>query len=96
MRITLLIALPVIAVSLATSASSSGRFHVQQPGALQGRLCAAFIETARPGGNVTVPYGDVYRTLTAARRDALNRCGQTNLAQEGWGPCRTWCEQVAR
>jgi len=96
MRITFLVAFPVIVLSLPMSAWSSGRFHPQQLGAAQGRLCTAFIETARPGGNITVPYGEVYRTLAQARRDALNRCNQTNLAQEGWGPCKTWCEQVDR
>jgi hypothetical protein len=53
--------------------------------------CLAFIQTGRPGGEANVPYGAVYRGLEEARQDALNRCSLTNLAEEGWGPCRTWC-----
>jgi NAD binding domain of 6-phosphogluconate dehydrogenase len=56
-----------------------------------GEQCLAFIMTSRPGGDASVPYGGVFHTLNKARQDALNRCSLTNLAQEGWGPCRTWC-----
>jgi hypothetical protein len=53
--------------------------------------CRAFIMTSRPGGDANVAYGAVYRSLEEARQDALSRCSLTNLAEEGWGPCRTWC-----
>jgi hypothetical protein len=60
-----------------------------------GDECAAFIESARPGASASVPYGRAYRTLTKARQDALRRCEQTNLAQEGWGSlCNTWCVPI--
>jgi hypothetical protein len=62
----------------------------------EGEQCSAFIETDRPGGDVTVPDGAVYHSLVQARRDALNRCSLTNLAEEGWGPCHTWCVPVDR
>jgi hypothetical protein len=61
-----------------------------------GEQCSAFIETDRPGGDVTVPDGAVYHSLGQARRDALDRCSLTNLAEEGWGPCHTWCAPVDR
>lgn len=57
----------------------------------EGEQCLAFILTGRPGGATSVPYGDVFQTLKEAQQDALNRCSLTNLVQEGWGPCRTWC-----
>jgi hypothetical protein len=60
----------------------------------RGEQCSAFIETARPGVDVTVPYGPVYQSLAKARQDAFSRCSLTNLAEEGWGPCRTWCVPV--
>src|SRR5450432_3486588 len=44
---------------------------------------------SRPGGDASVPYGGVFQSLNEAQQDALNRCSLTNLAQEGWGPCRT-------
>jgi hypothetical protein len=94
MRITLFVTLSFAALSLSASASSREQFHTRQPGVPEGRQCTAFIKTARPGGNVTVPYGYVYRTLAKARLDALNRCSRTTLAQDGWGPCKTWCEEV--
>ena len=63
----------------------------------EGEQCTAFIQTAHPGVGVTIPYGSVYRSLGEAQNDALNRCNQTNLAKEGWGPyCRTWCVPVDR
>jgi hypothetical protein len=46
---------------------------------------------------VTVPNGAVFRSLGEARKDALNRCSLTNLAEEGWGAtCQTWCVPVDR
>jgi hypothetical protein len=57
----------------------------------EGEQCLAFILTGRPGGATSVPYGDVFQILKKAKQDAINRCSQTNLVQEGWGPCRTWC-----
>jgi hypothetical protein len=65
--------------------------QVQRANSTEGEQCLAFIMTSRPGGNASVPYGGVFQTLNEARQDALNRCSLTNLAQEGWGPCRTWC-----
>jgi hypothetical protein len=63
----------------------------------EGEQCSAFIETARPGVDVTVPEGAIYRGLEEARKDALNRCSLTNLAEEGWGAlCRTSCVPVDR
>jgi hypothetical protein len=57
--------------------------------------CLAFIETDRPGVDVSVPYGRVYRTVAKARQNALKRCARTNLAQEGWGElCEAWCVQA--
>jgi hypothetical protein len=38
--------------------------------------------TGHPGINVTVPNGAVFRSLEEARKDALNRCSLTNLAEE--------------
>jgi hypothetical protein len=61
-----------------------------------GEQCSAFIETARPGVDVTVPDGAVYRSLAQARQDALNRCSLTNLAEAGWGPCHTSCVPLDR
>lgn len=61
----------------------------------EGEQCSAFIETAHPGIDVTVPDGAVYRSLGEARNDALTRCSRTNLAEEGWGTlCQTWCVPV--
>ncbi len=58
----------------------------------EGEQCTAFIMTARPGEHVTVPYGKVYSSLGEAQKDALERCSQTNLGEDGWAPyCRTWC-----
>ncbi len=65
--------------------------QAQRANSTQGEQCLAFIETGRPGGDTSVPYGDVFQTLDEAQQDALNRCSLTNLVQEGWGPCRTWC-----
>ena len=57
-----------------------------------GEQCSAFIETDRPGVDVTVPYGAVHRSLAKARREAFDRCSLTEVAEEGWGQlCRTWC-----
>jgi hypothetical protein len=61
-----------------------------------GDQCLAFIMTSRPGGDANVPYGAVYGSLDEARQNALNRCSLTNLAEEGWGPCRTWCVPAER
>jgi|ERR1700693_3366748 hypothetical protein len=62
----------------------------------EGGQCSAFIMTGRPGGDANVPYGAVYSSLEEARQNALNRCSLTNLAEEGWGPCRTWCVPAER
>jgi hypothetical protein len=57
-----------------------------------GDQCMGFIMTGRPGGDAGVPYGADYATLAEAEQDALNRCDQTNLAEEGWSEaCKTWC-----
>jgi hypothetical protein len=64
---------------------------LQRANSTEGEQCLAFIETSRPGGDASVPYGDVFQTLKEAQQDALNRCSLTNLVQEGWGPCQTWC-----
>ena len=62
-----------------------------------GEQCSAFIETGHPGVDVTAPYGAVYRSLGEARKDAIDRCSLTNLAEEGWGSlCRTWCVPADR
>jgi hypothetical protein len=66
-------------------------YQAQRANSTEGERCLAFIMTSRPGGAASVPYGDVFQTLKEAQQDALNRCSLTNLAQEGWGPCRTWC-----
>lgn len=60
----------------------------------KGEQCLAFIETTRPGVDVMVPYGAIYRSLREARKDALHRCSLTNLAEDGWGPCRPWCVPI--
>jgi hypothetical protein len=86
--------LPFIPLSLSTPARSSVQFQAKKPGLLHGDECTAFILTGRPGGAASVPYGNVYRTLAEAREDALNRCSLTTLAQDGWGPCKTWCVSV--
>jgi hypothetical protein len=65
--------------------------QVQRVNSAEGEQCLAFIMTSRPGGDASVPYGGVFQSLNEAQQDALNRCSLTNLAQEGWGPCRTWC-----
>lgn len=94
LRIALFLALPFIPLGLSTPGWCLEQFQAREPGVSRGEECTAFIETARPGGDVTVPYGKVYRTLTKARKDARHRCRATTLAQEGWGPCRTWCVEV--
>ena len=94
LHVALVLTLPLIASGLSTPAWCLEQFQAPKPGVSHGDKCTAFIETARPGGDVTVPYGDVYRTLAEARKDALNRCSSTTLAQDGWGPCRTWCVEV--
>jgi hypothetical protein len=93
-RIALFFSLPLIALGLSTPAWCLAQFHAQKPGMSQDVKCTAFIETGRPGGAVTVPYGNVHRRLAKARKNARNRCRLTTLAQEGWGPCRTWCVEV--
>ena len=87
---------PFISLSLSTPAESSAQVEAKKQGVAQGDECTAFIETSRPGGDANVPYGNVYRTLAKAREDALNRCSLTTLAQDGWGPCKTWCVEVGR
>jgi hypothetical protein len=86
--------LPFIPLSLSMPAQSSTQFEAKKPGVAGGEECTASIETSRPGGVASVPYGNVYRTLAKAREDALNRCSLTTLAQDGWGPCRTSCVEV--
>lgn len=81
--LTLMSTAAVCAVASATPAAAQDT--------VTGERCMAFIQTGHPGGAVSVPYGNVYRTLADARKDAVNRCSQTTLAQEGWGPCRSWC-----
>ena len=93
-RISLFFSLPLIALGLSTPAWCLAQFHAQKLGMFQDVKCTAFIETGRPGGAVTVPYGKVHRRLAKARKNARNRCRLTTLAQEGWGPCRTWCVAV--
>jgi hypothetical protein len=88
--------LPFIPLSLSTPAQSSAQFEAKKPGVAYGDECTAFIQTSRPGGAASVPYGNVYRTLAEAQKDALDRCSLTTLAQDGWGPCRTWCTEVGR
>jgi hypothetical protein len=85
---------PFIPLGLSTAPRTSVQFQAKRPGVSHGDECTAFIETGRPGGAAGVPYGNVYRTLAKARKDALNRCSLTTLAQDGWGPCRTWCVKV--
>ena len=72
---TLVLALAVAGAILADS--------VAQAAVSEGEQCSAFIETSRPGVDVTVPNGAVYRSLGEARKEALNRCSLTNLAEEG-------------
>ncbi len=93
-RIAFFFTLPLIALGLSTPAWCLAQLHAHRPEVSQDEKCTAFIETSRPGGAVSVPYGNVYRTLADARKDALNRCSQTTLAQDGWGPCRSWCVGV--
>jgi hypothetical protein len=94
-RIAFFFALPIISLGLSTPSWCVGQFHARKPGLSQDFKCTAFIETGRPGGAVTVPYGNVHRRLAKARRKARNRCLMTTLAQEGWGPsCKTWCVGV--
>ena len=62
----------------------------------EGEQCSAHI-MGHPGINTTVPNGAVFRSLGEAKKDALNRCSLTNLAEEGWGElCQTWCVPVDR
>jgi hypothetical protein len=83
---------PTLAVAGAYFAGSIAHAAVSE-----GEQCSAFIETARPGVDATVPNGPVYRSLGEARKDALNRCSLTNLAEEGWGAlCQTWCVPIDR
>jgi hypothetical protein len=86
--------LPFIPLGLPTPAPSSARLQAKKPDVSRGDECMAFMLTGRPGGATGVPYGNVYRTLAKAREDALNRCSLTTLAQDGWGPCKTWCVSV--
>jgi hypothetical protein len=86
-RIAFFFASSFVGLSLCTPA----RCEAQRANSTEGEQCLAFIMTSRPGGDASVPYGGVFRTLNEAQQDALNRCSLTNLAQEGWGPCRTWC-----
>jgi hypothetical protein len=86
-RITFFFASSFVGLSLCTPTCC----QAQRANSTEGERCLAFIMTSRPGGAASVPYGDVFQTLKEAQQDALNRCSLTNLVQEGWGPCRTWC-----
>lgn len=92
--VTPVLTLPFTPLSLSTPERSSAQLQAKKPGVSRGDECTAFIETGRPGGAAGVPYGNFYRTLAKARQDALNRCSLTTLAQDGWGPCKTWCVEV--
>jgi hypothetical protein len=84
-----------VGLVLSTQAWSLPKVELRQSNAAAGDECAGFIESARPGVSATVPYGGAYRSVAQARQDALRRCAQTNLAQEGWGSlCNTWCVQI--
>ena len=85
---------PTLALAVAAACFAGSLAHAAVS---EGQQCSAHIQTARPGVDVTVPYGAVYRSLGQARKDALNRCSLTNVAQEGWGQlCQTWCVPVDR
>ncbi|SRR5271165_1814227 len=85
-----------LALTLAVAGAYFASF-VAHASVFEGEQCSAYIETARPGVDVTVPYGAVFRGLGEARKDALNRCSLTNLAEEGWGAlCQSWCVPVDR
>ena len=72
-------------------------YVVPHASVFEGEQCSAHIMTGHPGINVTVPSGAVFRSQEEARKDALNRCSLTNLAEEGWGAtCQTWCVPVDR
>jgi hypothetical protein len=86
-RIAFFFASGFVGLSLCTPAWC----EAQRANSTEAEQCLAFIMTSRPGGDASVPYGGVFQTLSDAQQDALNRCSLTNLAQEGWGPCRTWC-----
>jgi hypothetical protein len=90
-RVAFFLASSFVGLSLCTPS----RCQAQRANSTEGEQCLAFIETGRPGGDTSVPYGDVFQTLNEAQQDALNRCSLTNLAQEGWGPCRTWCVKAS-
>src|SRR5271167_3388421 len=83
-----------VGLVLSTQAWSLPKGELRLSNVAAGDECFAFIETARPGASASVPYGRAYRSLAKARQDARRRCAQTNLAQEGWGPCNTWCVQI--
>jgi hypothetical protein len=93
-RLGFSLALALIASGVSTPAWCVKQFQAQKPGVSRGDKCMAFIQTTRPGIDVSVPYGNVYPTLAEAREEAANRCSQTSLAQDGWGPCKTWCVKV--
>jgi hypothetical protein len=94
---TLALTLAVALASFGDSVAHAAHEAASRPGLdAEGGQCLAFIMTSRPGGEANVPYGTVYRSLEKARQDALNRCSLTNLAEEGWGPCRTWCVPAER
>lgn len=87
---------PILALTLALAGAGFAG-PLAHAALSEGEQCSAFIETSRPGVDVTVPDGAVYPSLGKARKDALNRCNLTNLAEEGWGSlCRTWCAPVDR
>ena len=65
--------------------------------AVGGYECSAAIQTGRPGINVSVPGGTIFRSLASAREDALTRCYHTSLGEEGWAPlCKAFCNRVEK
>ena len=88
-RTAFFVCLAFLGVSFSTSAWCQAPGESSSTG---GDRCLAFIMTNQPGADASVPYGGVFPTLAEAQQDALNRCSQTNVAEEGWGQaCRTWC-----
>jgi hypothetical protein len=84
-----------VGLVMSTQAWSLPKAELRQSDIATGDECLAFIESARPGVSASVPYGAAYNSLAKARQDALARCRQTNLAQEGWGGlCDTWCARI--
>jgi hypothetical protein len=46
------------------------RRGAQRANSTEGEQCSAFIETGRPGGDASVPNGDVFPTVKEAEQDA--------------------------